>query len=91
MYFSVKASVKILGKVYTPCVCYNLPEVLKPTIEKMAQEDKAYIFDEKVAFQNGKVLAKGAVVKENLTTETAKKSRKKAKEEKIEAEETEGF
>lgn len=58
MFFSVKSSVKIAGKVYTPCVCYALPDFLKPTVEKMVAEEKAYIYDHKVAFQNGKVIEK---------------------------------
>ena len=58
MFFSVKASVKIAGKVYTPCVCYALTDFLKATVEKMVAENRAYIYDHKVAFQNGKVLEK---------------------------------
>ena len=58
MFFSVKSAVKIAGKVYVPCVCYALPEALKPTLEKMVKEGKAYIYDHKVAFQNGKVIEK---------------------------------
>lgn len=82
MYFSVKSPVKIDGKVYTPCVCYILPDVLVPTIEKMVKEEKAYIYDHKVAFQNGKVIEKKPEVK------TEKKpSKKSKKEEKIEPEE----
>lgn len=74
MYFSVKASVRIAGKVYTPCVCYALPDFLKATIEKMAEEERAYIYDHKVAFQNGKVIEK----KEIKPVE-----KKKAKKEKV--------
>ena len=91
MYFSVKTPIKMLGKVYTPCVCYAVTEVLVLTVEKLEKEGKAYIYKDKVTFQNGKVLVKKeAVVKENLTTEV-KKSKKKVKEEKTETEETEGF
>lgn len=80
MFFSVKTPTKIAGKVYTPCVCYPLPDVLKPTIEKMVNEDKAYIYDCKVAFQNGRVLKK--VEKEAVDTKPAdtKKSKKTKKE-----------
>lgn len=84
MYFSVKSSVKIAGKVYTPCICYPLSEFLTPTVNKMIEEGKAVIYKDKVFFQNGKVLVKKP--KEILTTE--KKSSKKAKkEEKVEPEE----
>jgi hypothetical protein len=58
MFFSVKYSVKIAGKVYSPCICYALPETLRPTIEKLIKEGKAYTYDHKVFFQNGKVLEK---------------------------------
>lgn len=79
MFFSVKSSVKIAGKVYTPCVCYALPDVLKATVEKMVAERKAYIYDHKVAFQNGKVIEKKEAVKENTVVE--KKVKKSKKEE----------
>lgn len=75
MFFSVKSSVKIAGKVYTPCVCYALPDLLKATVEKMVAEGKAYIYDHKVAFQNGKVLEK----KEDKPVTVEKKKAKKEK------------
>lgn len=78
MFFSVKSAVKIAGKVYTPCVCYALSEVLKATIEKMVAEERAYIYDHKVAFQNGKVIEKKVVEAKPADT---KKSRKAKKEE----------
>lgn len=77
MFFSVKSPVKIAGKVYTPCVCYALTDYLKATIEKMAKEEIAYIYDHKVAFQNGKVIQK----KEEAKPVT--KEKKKAKKEKV--------
>ena len=76
MFFSVKSSVKIAGKVYTPCVCYALTDFLKTTVEKMVAENKAYIYDHKVAFQNGKVIEK----KEEVQPVAVEK--KKAKKEK---------
>lgn len=76
MYFSVKTATKIAGKVYTPCVCYPLPDILTPTVDKMVAEGKAYKFDNKVFFQNGKVIEKKPVVKNNLTTEKPKKEKK---------------
>lgn len=79
MFFSVKSAVKIAGKVYTPCVCYALSDTLKATIEKMVAEERAYIYDHKVAFQNGKVLEKREVVEESPVIE--KKSKKAKKEE----------
>ena len=81
MFFSVKSAVKIAGKVYIPCVCYALPDFLKPTIEKMVAEGRAYVYDHKVAFQNGKVIEK------KETTPTSEKKVKKVKKEEIEEEE----
>lgn len=75
MYFSVKTPTKIMGKVYTPCVCYPVPEVLLPTVEKMVKEEKAYLYPEKVAFQNGKVLVKN-VAKEEKAVEKPRKEKK---------------
>ena len=75
MYFSVKTSTKIMGKVYTPCVCYHAPDYLMPTIEKMAKEDKAYLYPEIVYFQNGKVLVKN-VAKEEKSVEKPRKEKK---------------
>ena len=69
MFFSVKAVTKIAGKVYIPCVCYSLPDVLKATIEKMVAEEKAYIYEHKVFFQNGKVLEKKEEPKNDETCE----------------------
>ena len=42
----------------------------------MVAEDRAYKFENRVYFQNGKVLEKKSVVKENLTTEKPKKEKK---------------
>ena len=76
MFFSVKQSVKIAGKVYTPCVCYPLSDMLAPTIEKMEKEGKVYIFKDKVYFQNGKVLSKNTTVISEPKTDKPKKAKK---------------
>lgn len=75
MYFSVKSPVMIAGKVYTPCICYALPEALAPTINKMVKEGKAYTYNHKVAFQNGKVLVKAEETVEKKDTKKAKKGK----------------
>lgn len=85
MFFSVKSAVKLAGKVYVPCICYPLPDVLAPTVEKMVKEERAYIYDHKVAFQNGKVLVKK--VEEAEVKVEKKLSNKSKKEEKLEPEE----
>jgi hypothetical protein len=84
MFFSVKSPIKIAGKVYTPCICYALPEVLLPTVNKLVNEGKAYIYDHKVAFQNGKVLVKKVETEVKVEKKPSKKSKK---EEKLEPEE----
>lgn len=76
MFFSVKTTLKIAGKVYTPCICYEAGEILKPTIEKLVADGKAYTYPQRVFFQNGKVLKK--VEKKPEVTE-----KKKAKKEKV--------
>lgn len=83
MFFSVKSAVKIAGKVYTPCICYPLPDFLRATIEKMVKEEKAYIYDHKVAFQNGKVLEKKAEAKPAETKKSKKAKKEETKEEDI--------
>lgn len=77
MFFSVKTAMKIGGKVYIPCICYNLPDVLVPTVDKLVSEGKARKYDKPVFFQNGKVLEKKAVTE---GTGTAKKGKKAKKE-----------
>ena len=80
MFFSVKTAMKIGGKVYIPCICYDLPDVLVPTVDKLVSEDKARKYDKPVFFQNGKILEKKADVKESLTTNKGKKDKKVKKE-----------
>ena len=88
MFFSVKTPTKIAGKVYTPCVCYSLPDILKPTIEKMVKEEKANIYDNKVFFQNGKVLVKDTKG-ETFTVQVKEKPKKSKKEKKEDIKEEE--
>lgn len=77
LFFSVKTPLKIAGKVYTPCVCYALPETLVPTIEKLTKEGKASIYKEKVFFQSGKVIKTEKMLKEEKK-ESKKTSKKKS-------------
>lgn len=86
MFFSVKTPTKIAGKVYTPCVCYPLPDTLKPTIEKMEKEEKAYIYGCKVAFQNGRVLKKVEKKESEVKPVAVEKKSKKNKKEDIKEE-----
>ena len=73
MFFSVKNPIKIGGKLYKPCICYELTAHLELTIEKLAKEDKVSIYESKVFFCNGK-LVKAEEKKTEKKTE--KKSRK---------------
>lgn len=79
MFFSVKTALKIAGKVYIPCVCYPLPEVLAPTIDKLVSENKAVKYEERVFFQNGAVIKTEKMLKEEK--KEAKKAERKAKKE----------
>lgn len=81
MYFSVRKSIKIANKTYIPCVCYQLPNVLVPTVEMLVRADKAYIYKEPVSFMNGKVLVKETKTK---AKKTARKEASKVKAENVE-------
>lgn len=76
MFFSVKYSIRIAGKVYMPCICYNLTRFLELTVKDLEKQGKATIHDKMVFFQNGKIIEEKPVVKENLTTEKPKKEKK---------------
>lgn len=71
MYFSVRTPLKIAGKVYRPCICYELPEELELTVAKLVGEGKAYTYKHLVHFQNGKILPR------DEEKETVKKSVKR--------------
>ena len=88
MFFSVKRPLKIAGKRYIPCICYEVTTVLEETIKKLAEEDKAVIYDERVFFQNGKVIPT-----EKMLKEEKKKERKLMKNQKNSSlnNETNGF
>ena len=76
MFFSVKHSIRIAGKVYMPCICYNLTKFLELTVKDLEKQGKVTIHDKMVFFQNGKIIEEKPVVKENLTTEKPKKEKK---------------
>lgn len=68
MFFSVKHSIRIGGKVYMPCICYELTKVLELTIKDLEKQGKATIHNKMVFFQNGTIIEDKPVVQENLTT-----------------------
>ena len=76
MFFSVKYSIRIAGKVYMPCICYTLTRFLELTVKDLEKQGKATIYDKMVFFQNGKIIEEKPVVKENLTTEKPKNEKK---------------
>lgn len=76
MFFSVKQSIRIAGKVYMPCICYNLTKFLEFTVKELEKKGKATIHEKMVFFQNGKIIEEKAAVKENLTAEKPKKDKK---------------
>lgn len=76
MFFSVKYSIRIAGKVYMPCICYTLTRFLELTVKDLEKQGKATIYDKMVFFQNGKLIEGNPVVKENLTAEKPKKEKK---------------
>lgn len=76
MFFSVKYSIRIAGKVYMPCICYTLTKFLELTVKDLEKQGKATIYDKMVFFQNGKIIEEKTVVKENLTAEKPKKEKK---------------
>lgn len=76
MFFSVKYSIRIAGKVYMPCICYTLTRFLELTVKDLEKQGKATIYDKMVFFQNGKIIEEKPAAKENLTFEKPKKEKK---------------
>lgn len=76
MFFSVKKAIKIAGKNYVPCICYEVTKYLETTVLKLADEGRATVYDKRVFFQNGKLIEEKPVVKENLTAEKPRKTKK---------------
>lgn len=77
MFFSVKKMIKIGGKVYKPCICYEVTRALELTLQKLTSAGKAVIYDERVFFQNGKIIKTEAMLKAEKKAE--KKASRKAK------------
>ena len=79
MFFSVKQAIRIGGKAFRPCICYEVTPYLELTVKKLEEEGKVTIYPERVFFCNGKIVEKKPVVKENRTAEKAKKEKKEKK------------
>lgn len=63
MFFTVKQPIRIAGKTYLPCICYNSRRFMDSTIEALANEGKARIHEKYVYFQNGKLIECGEAEK----------------------------
>ena len=72
MFFSVKKAMIIGGKVYYPCICYEISSALENTVFFLKNKGQAEIYPIKVHFQNGKVI-------EDLDKLTKRKSNKTSK------------
>lgn len=71
MFFSVKKAMIIGGKVYYPCICYEISSSLEETVYFLKNKGQAEIYPIKVHFQNGKViedLDKITKIKSNKTS-----------------------
>lgn len=75
MFFSVIKPIRIGGRIYRPCICYEIASYLRSTVEKLEKEGTARIYNERVYFCNGKIVEK-EVAKENVTSEKSKKNKK---------------
>lgn len=62
-YFAVSKSVKIMKKVYIPCVSYKLSDKLKTIVEHLEKQGKAKICDRVMVFQNGKEITPARYIK----------------------------
>lgn len=89
-YFSVKRTLKIAGKTYRPCVCYQLPDSLLFTAKSLVEQGIAEIHDEEVFFQSGKKIDAARIADKQRAKEeekiviekaTRKKSHKELKDE----------
>ena len=76
MFFSVKVPMKIGGKAFRTCVCYDLTETLRATVEKLEKEGKAVIYAEQRFFCNGKLVDAKLVEKKAEPEEKPKKVKK---------------
>ena len=68
MFFSVNVTTRILGKNYIPCVCYNLKESLKATVQKLEADGKATIYKDRVYFQSGEIIPTQKKLKKTVRT-----------------------
>lgn len=87
MFFSVKQPIKMFGKKFIPCVCYEATKAMIPTVEKLLAEGKATVYEERVFFQNGAVLKSVAERKAEAKAKEAEIRKAKKEEKKAEIKE----
>lgn len=56
MFFSVRKNYRIGGRLYQPCICYELTRELEDTIKGLVTKGTARLYNERVFFQNGNIL-----------------------------------
>lgn len=81
MFFTVKTPIRIGGRLFRTCICYEVTPYLELTVQKLAKEGKVDIHEKFVYFCNGKPVEQKA-----KTFETVAKPVKKVKAKKVEPE-----
>lgn len=56
MYFSVRKPFRIAGRLYKPCICYDMPENLRVTLNRLVEDGLATVSEEPMYFQSGAML-----------------------------------
>lgn len=79
MYFTVKTPMRIGGKLFKTCICYEVSSYLELTVQKLAKEGKVDLHEKFVFFCNGKPVEQKA-----KKFEAVEKPAKKAKTKKVE-------
>ena len=88
MFFSVIRPIRIGGRVYRPCICYDLASYLRSTVEKLEKEGTAKIYNERVYFCNGKIVEKEVVENKDKTESSKENSTSEKKQKRTKKEET---
>jgi hypothetical protein len=79
MFFTVKKNLKIGGKYFRPCICYDLPQFMLLTVRKLEAQGDAEITEEPVFFQNGAKIDPKELKRKEKEAKIAEKLQKRAK------------
>ena len=79
MFFTVKKNLKIGGKYFRPCICYDLPQFMLTVLRKLEAQGEAEITEEPVFFQNGAKIDSKELKRKEKEAKIAEKMQKKAK------------